>query len=515
MHSSKLFGACAFAFILVLASLPGVAQARTLVSGMSGSDVRTLQTQLIARGYLSASATGYFGPATFAAVKKFQCSQNIVCSGASYGVAGPKTQAALSGAAPAGGTAGSTAGSAKIGSKYVAPPPGVTPGVDPNQQGVLTGYSIGPKWTGPLEFSGWMPDWRAQQSVDDVTPHLSQLTSVMPFGYKVNFEGQVVGDFIPTIEPWKTFIANAKAKGVRVVPSVVIGDGPTNHEVLSNPTKRKALVTELVSIVNANGFDGIDIDFEAKQARTRDYFSTFLKELYAAMGKKWVYCTIESRSPLSHRYLPGQTIPPDSLDYANDYAAMNKYCDRVEIMAYDQGIVDQLLNSARSAPYAPVADPGWTGAMIELVAQSIDKKKLILGVPTYGYEYKVTPQGGGSFDYQSLWAFNPNYATDLAKKLGIKPHRTSANEIGFTYYDGDAEAPTGDETTRTQQKPTTGSTSNLGSQLSGNKPFNYVTWSDAIAIKDKIDQAREYGLRGVAVFSLGGAEDQAMWNVFK
>lgn len=489
-----------------------------MTQGMTGADVTALQKALAAKGYLTATPNGRFGPATLAAVKKFQCAEIQVCSGAGYGVAGPRTQAALglttSGSAGS-PQAGSSAGSAKVGSKYVAPPAGVTPGVDPNQQGTITGYSIGPKWTGPLEFSGWMPDWRAEQSVADVEPHLSQLTSVMPFGYKVNAEGQVVGDFFPTIEPWKSFIAKAKAAGVRVVPSVVMGDGPTIHAVLSDTKKRIALEDELANIVKANGFDGIDIDFEAKQARTRDYFSTFLKGLYARMGNKWVYCTIESRSPLNHRYLPGQTIPPDSLDYANDYKEMNKYCDRVEIMAYDQGIVDRLLNSARSAPYAPVADPGWTGAMIELVAQSIDKKKLILGVPAYGYEYKVTPLGNGSFDYQSLWAFNPGYATDLAKKLGITPHRTSANEIGFTYYDGDAHAPTGNEATKTQQKPTTGSTSNLGSQLSGSRPFNYVTWSDAIAIKDKIDQAREYGLRGVAVFSLGGAEDQAMWDILK
>ena len=518
MHGSKSFGpsatavlyiSAAFAFIFILAVVPGVVSARTLTQGMSGADVKTLQTQLSSKGYLSASATGYFGPATLAAVKKFQCATGIVCSGSSYGIAGPKTQAGLGGAAAA-----ST--DATVGPSTAQAPAGVTPGSDPNQQGVLTGKSIGPKWTGALEFSGWVPDWRAQQGVDDVTPHLGQLTSVMPFGYKVNMEGQVIGDFIPTIEPWKSFIAAAKAKGVRVVPSVVIGDGPTNHEVLSNATKRKALVQELVSIVNANGFDGIDIDFEAKQARTKDYFSTFLKELYAAMGKKWVYCTIESRSPLNHRYLPGQTIPPDALDYANDFAAMNKYCDRVEIMAYDQGIVDRLLNSARSAPYAPVADPGWTGAMIELAAQSIDKKKLILGVATYGYEYQVTPTGGGSFDYQMLWAFNPNYAQDIAKKLGITPRRTSANEMGFTYDPAKLEAPSSDETTKTQSHQLEdGTTQNLGSQLSGNKPFNYVTWSDAIAIKDKIAQAREYGLRGVAVFSLGGAQDPAMWSILK
>ncbi|HEY4501513.1 MAG TPA: glycosyl hydrolase family 18 protein [Candidatus Paceibacterota bacterium] len=495
----------ALAFIIAVSVLPASVSARSLTSGLSGADVKTLQTQLIAKGYLSASATGYFGPLTLAAVKKFQCDNTIVCSGSSYGIVGPRTQAVL----------GLTS-TGSVGASTAHAPAGVTPGVDPNQQGVITGKSIAPKWTGPLEFSGWMPDWRAQQSVDDVTPHLSQLTSVMPFGYKVNADGLVVGDFFPSQEPWASFIAKAKAAGVRVVPSVVMGDGPTIHAVLSDTQKRIALEDEIAYMVLANGFDGIDIDFEAKQARTRDYFSTFLKGLYARMGNKFVYCTVESRSPLNHRYLPGDTIPPDALDYANDYSAMNKYCDRVELMAYDQGIVDRLLNSARSAPYAPVADPGWTGAMIELAAQSIDKKKIILGVAAYGYEYAVTPKGGGGFDYQVQWAFNPNYATELAKKLGLTPHRTSANEMGFTYYDGQSEdRPTGDETTKTQQTPTSGSTPNLGSQLSGNKPFNYVTWSDALAIKDKIDQAREYGLRGVAVFSLGGAEDPAMWSVLK
>ena len=234
MHSSKPYGILAAAFILMFAALPAVASARTMTSGMSGTDVKALQTQLSAKGYLAAAPNGHFGPATLAAVRKFQCAQNIVCSGSSYGIAGPRTQAALPGA-------GAAAADPSIGPSTAKAPAGVTPGSDPSQQGVLTGKSIGSKWTGPLEFSGWMPDWRAQQSVDDVTPHLGQLTSVMPFGYKVNAAGQVVGDFVPTIEPWKSFIADAKAKGVRVVPSVVMGDGPTIHAVLSDTQKRIAL----------------------------------------------------------------------------------------------------------------------------------------------------------------------------------------------------------------------------------------------------------------------------------
>ena len=181
------------------------------------------------------------------------------------------------------------------------------------------------------------------------------------------------------------------------------------------------------------------------------------------------------------------------------------------------GIVDRLLNSARSAPYAPVADPGWTGVLVELAAQSIDKKKIILGVPTYGYEYRVTPQADGNFDYQALWAFNPGYALDIARRLGITPYRTSANEMGFTYDPRklDAAAPRNGQATQPNHQPESGTTRNLGSQLATSRPFNYVTWSDAQAIKDKVDQAREYGIRGVAVFSLGGAQDPAVWSVLK
>lgn len=486
------------AVVVVAFALPTEVFARSLSVGLSGSDVTALQQVLISKGYLSASATGYFGPQTLAAVKKFQCEQGIVCSGSSYGLAGPQTQAALGISASSGSSSSVPAGT--------------------QNPGNLTGVSLGPKWTGPLEFSGWVPDWRAASGTQDVLPHLNQLKSVMPFGYTMSASGHVIDSAKINQAPWPAFIAAAKAQGVRVVPTIMWGNGDEIHAVLSNTTKRIALEDEIAALVKANNFDGIDIDFEAKQHETIDYFSTFLKGLYQRMGSKWVYCTIEARMPLNDRYLPGQTIPPDATDYANDYNAMNKYCDRVEIMAYDQGIVDKRLNIARSAPYAPVADPGWVENIVNLAAQSIDKKKLIIGVPTYGYEYLVTPQAGGGFKYQVQWAFNPNYALNIASQLGITPHRTSAGELGFTYNPSalQALAPSnGDSTQLQQQAPQTDVTQNLGSQVDTSQPFNYMTWSDAQAVKDKVDLAKRLGVRGVAVFSLGGAQGPDMWNILK
>jgi spore germination protein YaaH len=387
----------------------------------------------------------------------------------------------------------------------------------PSTGGILTEKSLTGPATGRFEISGWIPDWRIASGTQDVLPHLSQLTSVMPFGYTVSGAGHLVDSAKITQEPWPSFIASAKKQKVRVVPTVEWGDGVAIQNILSNGTTRVALENEIASLVKQNNFDGIDIDFEAKQSQTRDYFSTFLKGLYQRLPGKWVYCTIEARQPLIDRFSPGAKIPADATDYANDYVQMNKYCDRVEIMAYDQSTVDVRLNTARSAPYAPVADPGWVYDLVALAAQNISKNKIIIGIPDYGYEYQVTSLAG-SFQYTRLWAFNPPYALQIAGQLGIVPHRTSANEIGFIYNPKSLKtvAPTDGNVTLTEQMVATSSVvQNQGSQIDTNQPFNYITWSDVTSIADKVALAHQLGVRGVAVFSLGGAEDQTMWNILK
>lgn len=459
------------------------AVSRSLSLGLSGSDVVELQTALISRGYLSAGKnTGYFGELTQSALRKFQCEKGIVCAGGTasgYGVNGPKTQASLLGS---GGT------------------------------------SLGATRSSTFEYSGWIPYWRSATGTQDVLPHLSQLTSVMPFGYTIRKDGTLVDTARLTEEPWKSFIAEARKNKVRVIPSVMWGNGETIHQILSNTKTRIALEDEIAKVVKENNFDGIDIDFEAKQHETMNYFSTFLKGLYQRMGKKWVYCTVEARMPLENRYSPGATIPPDAMDYANDYVQMNKYCDRVEIMAYDQGVIDVRLNKARMAPYAPVADPAWVEGLITMATKSINKNKIILGVPTYGYEYAVTPIPSDGYQYKVLWPFNLKYATDIAEKLGITPARTSANEIGFSYDPKllEAIAPTEKDSTQTQQGMATSTVAeNAGSQVNTTQPFNFLSWSDAQAIADKVALAKKLGLRGVAVFKFDGGEDQKMWEVLR
>jgi peptidoglycan hydrolase-like protein with peptidoglycan-binding domain len=72
---------------------------RTLKQGAQGDDVKALQDYLQGTGDLNASSTGYFGPKTEEALKRFQKRNNIVQSGdptsTGYGAMGPLTRNVL------------------------------------------------------------------------------------------------------------------------------------------------------------------------------------------------------------------------------------------------------------------------------------------------------------------------------------------------------------------------------------------------------------------------------------
>src|SRR3989344_5663122 len=107
-------------------------QVRTLSKGMSGADVTALQTFLIAQGFLSATATGYFGPLTEAAVKSYQRAQNIIAIGSpkttGYGAVGPRTRAALNSTQQAGSSGQATVGGTSATPSRPSPSPIFTGG---------------------------------------------------------------------------------------------------------------------------------------------------------------------------------------------------------------------------------------------------------------------------------------------------------------------------------------------------------------------------------------------------
>ena len=384
----------------------------------------------------------------------------------------------------------------------------------------------------PFEISGWIPYWRVATGTADALHHLDTFTEINPFGYTVRNDGtlydaaKLYPEWVATTTPlgtttiqlpseWTPLIEGAHAKKIRLIPTVMWSNGETMHRILSDGPKRRALEDEIAATVKENNFDGIDIDFEGKKYETREYFSTFLKGLRERLGNKWLVCTIESRTPIEDRYY-GTTASPDAGLYANDFVAINKYCDRVRIMAYDQQSIDLKLNDQhKGVLYAPVADVAWVEKVMKLISKSINKNKLILGIPTYGYEYDVTAYADG-YQYDLLWSFNPGYALPIAQQYGVVPASNVAGEISFSYFPTSLQpaAPLDGTTTPIIAHDQAAQAALLfASTTNSNLKFRLAWWSDAQAIASKVALAKKLGLRGVAIFKIDGGEDPDMWNV--
>lgn len=350
---------------------------------------------------------------------------------------------------------------------------------------------------GTFEVSAWIPYWKADNGIASIMPQVSSFTEIDPFIYTVKKDGTLSAETPLTSTNWLQLQAAAKAQNVRFVPTVMWSDGDTIDAILRDPASRTLHIQSIVREVYAHNLDGIDIDYEGKLAETNPYFTLFLKELHEAIGyNKWIMCTVEPRMPLDARYEnPEEKLK--LLAYANDFAALNTYCDRVRIMAYDQGRADVQLNASNADPYIPIADPTWVEKVLRYVMQDIDKDKLELGVPTYGYEYDMfASTGTTSMSYSRLWSFTSNYATGptgVSTKLGLPVERAPWGEALLTFPASRSPEP---------EKPIPNAT-------------RVLVWSDAQAIAGKIALAQSLGIRGVSIFKIDGAQDPALWGVLE
>jgi len=363
--------------------------------------------------------------------------------------------------------------------------------------------------TAPFDKAVWIPYWRKGEGASTTLQNLNKLTQISPFAYELQTDGSIKNALKIGEEPWTTLIAEAKKKKVKVYPSILSYPSTTSekkavYDLLSNKKKRQAHVKEIVALVKNNKFDGIDIDYEAKIAEIKPYFSTFLIELSAALHKekKQLICTVEPRTPPDSRYATTSKEILSKVEYANDYKVIGKVCDQVRIMAYDQSTDDaKLVNQNRSVGnlYTPVADIAWVKKVVTVALWDIPAKKIIIGVPTYGYKYElITSTTTGALRASRIGSMNFNYADELAKSLQITPSRNSAGELSYTY------------------STTTWSCPNLECDKNYATTKKYLVWySDAQAIADKVKLAKLYKLGGVAVFKIDGGNDPAVWSILK
>jgi HAD superfamily hydrolase (TIGR01509 family) len=332
-----------------------------------------------------------------------------------------------------------------------------------------------------LPINAWAPYWVIADATATVAAHGGMLHEVSPFGYSTTGAGASDIVFGHNAEALPALIDAIRLSGAKVIPAITDAmPAGGMAAVLADPTTRAQHVAAIVGLVQQQGFDGIDIDYE-------QFAFTDSRTTWEATRPNWVAFIDELAGALHDRgKLLTVSIPPiydtdrsaDSGYWVYDYAAMGEHADRIRIMAYDY-------STARPGPIAPIS---WVRSTVRAAKKAVaDDSKLVLGVPLYGRNWVVATSGTCPADAPGKVDPSLREVDALIAQYAANPLRDEATQESSFIYRRDSS----DGTTSCTQA----------------REVHYV---DAAGARARVDLARTERIGGVALWALG-YDSEATW----
>jgi hypothetical protein len=213
------------------------------------------------------------------------------------------------------------------------------------------------------------------------------MKEVMPFWFSLKSPTLIRNDYNTGNPSWPMAdtVCLMRRAGMQIIPSMTDGTAKlVLAGYLANPTTRTTIVNSIVNLVNSNGFDGIDLDYEgfafvdgsSTWTRTAPLWVAFVKELSTALraNKKILSVTTPYLYDPSERQ-KGYFV------YA--WADIASSIDRLRIMTYD-------FNVAKPGPNAPIS---WVDKTVRYAISIMPSSKVYLGLPGYGRDWITAVQG--------------------------------------------------------------------------------------------------------------------------
>ncbi len=312
----------------------------------------------------------------------------------------------------------------------------------------------------------YLVHWDQPRGMEIITREQSAITEVSPVWYKLTPQGNITPhtkwDGSSAVDP--AVITSLRSMGKRIVPTlqnIVNGswDAGVPQTILTNPALRTAHVNEIVSIVNTNGYDGIDIDYETLPGSLRDPFSAFIQELSSALH---AHGKILAVNVYPKTFEPGWWDGPQG----QDWAVIGAAADQVRIMMYGYSWED-------SAP-GPIAPASWGNDILTFAASVIPPHKVIAGTPLYGIDWP-----NGQVGIEATWQDLEAIRTARGALLRFD---TTHQSPWFTYSSGG---------------------------------ITHTAWYENASSTDaKLAIAVQKNIGGITLWRIGG-EDPLTWNVIR
>lgn len=235
---------------------------------------------------------------------------------------------------------------------------------------------------------GFLPYWLLSRAQTDYSKDITQLVY---FSLTIDSDGSIVKLSNPqekepgwyALESGKLdpFFNNAKKNNISLSLAVFNGDPESINLLLGNPIPNaKNLVKDITPLMEKYGFSDLNLDIEkadiaSEEARLN--FTKFVQEVKSGLPKETTLTVDISPTAFIKNYL----IDPRAISSLVDYFL---------IMGYDY----HYQNSFVTGPVAPLFGAGTISEFdiqiaVEKALNLIPAKKIILGVPLYGYEWET------------------------------------------------------------------------------------------------------------------------------
>lgn len=312
----------------------------------------------------------------------------------------------------------------------------------------------------PERSIGYVAYWDQERAVRSIAGAGAAITEVSPSWYTLASDGSIVVQEEGEVDDSPGAVRRLRANGALVLPALAnyrnkTWDRADVAAILADPTRRAEHIANIRALVLTRGFDGIDIDYEHLEAGDRAPFTAFVRALAAGLHADGKLLAVTLHPKTSE---PG----PQPKNQAQDYAAIGEVADEVRIMLYDYH-----WDTSRPGALAPI---GWVHSVMTWAATQVPRRKLVLGVATYGYDWV------GTRGTSLMW-------TEIM-------HRARANDATVRY-------------SEKKQAPRFAYVDARGRE--------HIVWfENARSIAAKRSIMREIGLGGMHYWRLGG-EDPAIW----
>ena len=243
---------------------------------------------------------------------------------------------------------------------------------------------------------------------------LPNLTYLSIFSYDVNRDGTLnTIDDTPLIK----LALDNKVAPIMVITNIEKGGGFSSsiaNSILSNENIQNTLLQNVTKTMKEKGYYGLNIDFEYIYPQDREKYNNFLSKAYKLL-KGLGYTVITSLAPKTERNQKGL------LYEAHDYGFHGKNTDRVVLMTYEWGYT--------YGPPLAVAPLNQVKKVLDYAVTEIPSKKILMGIPNYGYNWTLPYIKGTSAETLSNVG-----AVDLARRVKTLIQYDMVSKAPFYYY---------------------------------------------------------------------------------